>query len=134
MADNSRFNVFALTDASLAGNSAKALSILNHLQAEGDDPLKILYFLCKEIRSLIRMQEKIRQGQNINGVMQSERVWQNRMSIVGTALRHHSVESLEKLLLRARNVDQSVKGLMDLKPWDEITGMILDLTRTKIAL
>lgn len=134
VADNSRFNVFALTDASLSGNTPKALKILNHLRAEGDDPLKILFFLTKEIRSLLRMQEKIRQGQNINGVMQSERVWQNRMSIVGTALRNHSVESLEKLLFRARNVDQSVKGLMDLKPWDEITGMILDITNTRTAV
>ena len=134
VADNSRFNVFALTDASLSGNTPKALNILNHLQAEGDDPLKILFFLTKEIRSLLRMQEKIRQGQNINGVMQSERVWQNRMSIVGTALRNHSVESLEKLLYRARNVDQSVKGLLDLKPWDEITGMILDITNTRTAV
>ncbi len=134
VADNSRFNIFALTDASLSGNTPKALKILNHLRAEGDDPLKILFFLTKEIRSLLRMQEKIRQGQNINGVMQSERVWQNRMSIVGTALRNHSVESLEKLLFRARNVDQSVKGLMDLKPWDEITGMILDITNTRTAI
>ena len=134
VADNSRFNVFALTDASLSGNTPKALKILNHLRAEGDDPLKILFFLTKEIRSLLRMQEKIRQGQNINGVMQSERVWQNRMSIVGNALRNHSVESLEKLLFRARNVDQSVKGLMDLKPWDEITGMILDITNTRTAV
>ena len=134
VADNSRFNVFALTDASLSGNTPQAVNILNHLQAEGDDPLKILFFLTKEIRSLLRMQEKIRQGQNINGVMQSERVWQNRMSIVGTALRNHSVESLEKLLYRARNVDQSVKGLLDLKPWDEITGMILDITNTRTAV
>ena len=134
VADNSRFNVFALTDASLAGNKGKALNILNHLRAEEDDPLKILFFLTKEIRSLLRMQEKIRQGQNINGVMQSERVWQNRMSIVGHALRGHSIDSLEKLLLRARNVDHSVKGLMDMKPWDEITGMVLDLTSTPTAI
>jgi len=134
VADNSRFNVFSLTDASLAGNSGKALHILNHLRAEGDDPLKILFFLTKEIRSLLRMQKKISQGQNINGVMQSERVWQNRTPMVGNALRNHTVVSLEKLLVSARLVDQSVKGLLDLKPWDELTGMILALCNVPISV
>ena len=134
VADSSRFNVFALADASLAGHGGKALNILNHLRAEGDDPLKILFFLIREIRTLLRMQEKISQGQNINGVMQSERVWQNRMPIVGHALRSHSISSLENMLIKARNVDQSVKGLMNLKPWDELTSMILDLTGTHTAI
>jgi len=134
VADSSRFNVFALTDASLSGHSGKALNILNHLRAEGDDPLKILFFIVKEIRGLLRMQVKVSQGQNINGVMQAERVWQNRMPIVGHALRQHSVESLEALLLRARRVDQSVKGLLDLRPWDEITGMVLGLSGTQTAV
>jgi DNA polymerase-3 subunit delta len=127
VADSSRFNVFALIDATLAGDSGKALNILNHLQAEGDDPLKILFFLTKEIRILLRMQAKINQGQNINGVMQGERVWQNRIAPVSTALRNHTPDSLEQLLLHARLVDQSVKGLMKLKPWDELTDMVMAL-------
>ncbi|MDG1851817.1 MAG: hypothetical protein P8J44_06855, partial [Gammaproteobacteria bacterium] len=62
------------------------------------------------------------------------RVWQNRMPIVGHALRSHSISSLENMLIKARNVDQSVKGLMNLKPWDELTSMILDLTGTHTAI
>ena len=134
VADSSRFNVFALVDAALAGQAGKALNILNHLRAEGDDPLKLLYFLTREVRVLLRMQEKITQGQNINGVMQAERVWQNRTSIVGHALRQHNVKSLENLLLQARLVDQSVKGLLDLPPWDEVTMMVLSLAGMPVAL
>lgn len=133
VADSSRFNVFALTDASLAGNPGKALNILNHLRSEGDDPLKILFFLTREIRSLLRMQVKIQQGQNINGVMQSERVWQNRMQIVGNALNNHSIASLEKLLVLSRQVDQSVKGLLNLRPWDELSAIVLELCNTSTA-
>ena len=127
VADNSRFNVFGLIDACLAGTDAKALTILNHLRAEGDDPLKILHFVTKEIRNLLRMREKIQSGQNVNGVMQAERVWQNRTGIVGNALRTHTIASLEYLLLRARNVDQSVKGMLDRRPWDELACMTLEL-------
>ena len=134
VADSSRFSVFALLDTSLAGQTGKALNMLSHLRAEGDDPLKILFFVTREIRSLLRMQEKISQGQNINGVMQSERVWQNRMAAVGTALRNHNLRSLEKILLQARLVDQSVKGLMHRKPWDDLTSMIIALANPNIKL
>lgn len=134
VADSSRFNVFALADACLAGQTGKALNILNHLKAEGDDPLKLLFFLTREIRSLLRMLGKVRQGQNINGVMQSERVWQNRMSLVGHALRSHDIDGLERLLLKARRVDQSVKGLLDASPWDEITAIVLGLCNTPTAV
>lgn len=134
VADSSRFNVFVLIDACLAGQAGKALNMLNHLRAEGDDPLKLLFFLTREIRSLLRMQARIRNGENINGVMQAERVWQNRTAAVGTALRNHDRESLETLLLNARLVDQSVKGLLRRKPWDELTGMILALANPAMAL
>lgn len=133
VADSSRFNVFALTDTSLAGNSQQALNILNHLRTEGEDPLKILFFITREIRSLLRMAARVRQGQNINGVMQSERVWQNRMPMVGNALRRHTIHSLEGLLLKAKLVDQSVKGLQGAKPWDVLAGMILILAGTETA-
>jgi DNA polymerase-3 subunit delta len=132
VADSSRFNVFALSDSSLAGQSGKALNILNHLRAEGEDPLKILFFLTREIRSLMRMQARIRQGHNINGVMQAERVWQNRTAIVGSALRNHTMDTLENLLLDARLVDQSVKGMLKRKPWDELNSMVLKLANPDI--
>jgi hypothetical protein len=54
--------------------------------------------------------------------------------MVSTALHNHSVASLEKLLMKARLVDQSVKGILDLKPWDELTGMILSLCNVPSAV
>jgi len=53
---------------------------------------------------------------------------------VGTALRNHSVDSLEQLLLKARLVDQSVKGLMKLKPWDELTDIVLGLSHCQTVI
>jgi len=134
VADNSRFNVFALTDTSMSGNPGQALNILNHLRAEGDDPLKVLFFITREIRTLLRMQGRISMGENMNGVMQSERIWQNRMPIVGNALRRHTIDSLESLLLKAKKVDQSVKGIDDAKSWDELASMVMALSGTPTPL
>lgn len=130
--DNSRFTVFALTDACLGGNSGRALNILNHLQAEGEECLFILNMLCREIRALAGIKADVEQGMNPHSAMQTRGVWQNRQTLVSSALDRHSHGSLQKLLDRARIVDQSVKGLRDDKPWDELANVALGLANPRL--
>lgn len=132
--DNSRFTVFALTDACLGGNSGRALNILNHLQAEGEECLFILNMLCREIRALAGIKTDIDQGHNPHAAMQSRGVWQNRQQLVSGALERHSHTSLQKLLDRARIVDQSVKGLLDNRPWDELASVTLGLSNPRLLV
>jgi len=132
--DNSRFTVFALTDACLGGNSGRALNILNHLQAEGEEALFILNMLCREIRALAGIKADVNNGMNPHSAMQTRGVWQNRQSLVSGALERHSTGSLQKLLDRARVVDQSVKGLLDNRPWDEIASLTLGLSNPRLLV
>jgi DNA polymerase-3 subunit delta len=132
--DNSRFTVFALTEACLAGNSGRALNVLNHLQAEGEECLFILNMLCREIRTLAGIKADVDQGLNSHSAMQTRGVWQNRQALVSGALDRHSHSSLQKLLDRARIVDQSVKGLLNSKPWDELASVTLGLSNPRLLV
>jgi DNA polymerase-3 subunit delta len=132
--DNSRFTAFALTDACLGGNSGRALNILNHLQAEGEEALFILNMLCREIRALAGIMADVSQGMNPHSAMQQRGVWQTRQSLVSGALDRHSAGSLQKLLDRARVVDQSVKGLLHNKPWDELANITLGLSNPRLLV
>ena len=134
MADSSRFNVFSLIDDALQGHSSRALNILQHLQAEGEDALKILNFVCREIRNLIAMAAQVEQGQNINDVMQQNRVWGKRMPVVGMALSRHDSIALETMLEHAARIDQSVKGLNRLNTWDELNTLLMILSGKDLAL
>lgn len=134
VADSSRFNVYTLIDACLEGHSARALKILNHLQAEGEDCLKILSPLCYQVRNLAMMAAETEQGRSIPAVLQAHGVWSNRTQLVGSALQRHSRGSLQALLERARLVDQSVKGLLDKRPWDELAGMVLGLSNARLLV
>lgn len=134
VADSARFNVFTLIDTAIAGNSARALNILYHLKAESEDPLKILNFICKEIRSLCKMALQLENGQSISAVMQSERVWRNKMGPVSTALNNHSLAQLQAFLNDASLIDQSVKGLNKLNTWDELSRMILSMSGDNLDL
>jgi DNA polymerase III subunit delta len=132
--DSSRYGIFSLTDACLAGNTERALKILQHLEAEGEDCLFIVNMLCRELRSLSAMRGELDTGQNINGVLQNHRVWSSRSQIVTRALQLHDQKSVLDLLDRARKVDQAVKGLLNLKPWDEVTDLVLGFSNPRLLV
>lgn len=134
VADSSRFDVFALTDACLAGNAERALRVLTHLEAEGEECLGLSFMLCREIRALSAMLADMDQGQPLNGVLQNHRVWSNRVPLVTKALERHNQRSLLALLERARRVDQAVKGLLDLRPWDELANLALGLSNPRLLV
>lgn len=134
VADSSRFNAFTLCDACLAGNTERALKVLQHLQAEGEQALGVLSLLCREIRALCAMLDDLAAGHNINAVLQNHRVWNNRSAIVRRALQVHDQRSLQGLLARARRVDQSVKGLLDDKPWDDLAGLVVKFSDPRLLV
>jgi DNA polymerase III subunit delta len=49
--DGARFNVLALTEAIGAGDAARALRVLAGLRAEGDEPLRLLWWLLRGLRA-----------------------------------------------------------------------------------
>lgn len=134
VSDSSRFNGYVLVDACLAGNSERALKILQHLQVEGEACLSLLSTMCREIRNLSAMLDDIAKGQNIHGVLQNHRVWSNRKDCVTNALQTHDQGTLLRLLGLARKVDQSVKGLLNLKPWDEMASLVLGLSNPRLLV
>ncbi len=50
-ANSARFDVLRLTQAIGAGNAARALRILAGLRAEGDEPLRVLWWLVRALRN-----------------------------------------------------------------------------------
>jgi len=80
------------------------------------------------------MQLKLKQGERLPAVMQSERVWSNRTSLVSRALNTHTIQSLEILLHKSAGIDQAVKGMHDASPWDELSDIVIGLANKPLAL
>jgi DNA polymerase-3 subunit delta len=129
VADNARYNLFALIDSALLGDATGAMKMLHGLRAEGVEPAVILWGLSREIRLLYQCQTEIGRGQAQQRVLQSQRVWDKRKPIVGAGLARHSLVDLAELLHRANLADQSIKGLADGDPWQHLSQLTLDLAR-----
>ena len=127
VADSSRFNVYQLVDAALLGDNSRSQKILAGLQNEGIYPLIILGAVTRELRALLPMLEKREQGQGINAIIQTARVWFNRKKAVSTALQRISKNEVWQLLEHVRQIDQSIKGMSSANPWDELSLLLLKL-------
>jgi len=133
IADNSRYDVYNLIDSALLGESARCLKILTSLKGEGIYPLIILSAITRELRSLLHLIEQKETGQSISAIIQSNRVWFNRKEAVTKALKRSNSKDSWKMLSRARKIDQAIKGMSPVNPWDEISSLILELSGQNIS-
>lgn len=120
VADSARFDIFSLVDEALRGQPARATRMLYGLQAEGMDPVLILWALAREIRALAQMAEIFNQGGSIDQAMAKHWVWDKRKPLVRQALQRGKLIVWRQLLARCAQVDRLIKGMGTGKVWNEL--------------
>ena len=130
VADSSRFDVFKLVDAALAGDARRALKILGGVRTEGVEPVIVMWALTREIRTLAGLADRIRNGSDLSAAMRSARVWQNRQGLVRACIGRHAPGDFFRLLKLAREADAAAKGQLRADPWQLATRIVVDLAST----
>lgn len=110
LADQARFDVYALTDGCLAGDFSRVLRIKQRLQSEGIEPVIVVWALAREIRLLAAISAAASTGQNRSAVFKQHRVWSAREAAVNLAVDRLGSEACYQLLEQVAHLDQSVKG------------------------
>ncbi len=110
LADQARFDVYALTDAALLGDFSRVLRIKSRLKSEGVEPVIVIWALVKEIRMLAAITAGEQMGNSRNQLFKEHRVWSKREPIVGAALTRLNVSQCAEALEKAAHLDQTVKG------------------------
>lgn len=131
MGDSSRFTVFDLLDASLAGQRRMALKMLRRLALEGEEPLKLLALIRREILNLRAMRTAVNEGSRTEQVMKQHRVFGQRTAATAAALGRINLEQCDGLLARLTWVDQGVKGALLNDVWEMLENIIVTLSGTR---
>ncbi len=121
--DSARFDVFALSDACLAGEQARSVRVLMGLQREGVEPLVILWALTRELRTLSGLAVEFERGLRMDQVLAG--IWERRRPLLSQALRRIGTRRSEDLLRRAARVDRAVRGAADAEPWEAMLDLVL---------
>jgi DNA polymerase-3 subunit delta len=118
ISDSSRFDLFDIPNAALAGDRARVNRVIKGLAAEGTPEPLVLWVLARELRLLARAAFAARRSAiELEALFTSERVGQSRRGHIRDALRRLSPSLLQALLARCAEVDRQIKGLEPGDPW-----------------
>jgi len=110
LADQARFDVYALSDVCLKGDFQRVLRIKGRLQSEGIEPVIVIWALVREVRLLAAISAGLQAGQNRSMLFKQNRIWAKREPVVNAALRRINSMGWYQLLEQAGHLDQTVKG------------------------
>jgi DNA polymerase III subunit delta len=118
IADSSRYDLFAVPDAALAGDRARMHRIIDGLAAEGTAEPLVLWVLAREVRLLARAAFAARSGARaLDTFLTAERVWQNRQGPLRAALRRLPSARLQALIGQCALADRQIKGQEPGEAW-----------------
>jgi DNA polymerase-3 subunit delta len=125
--NQSRFSLFELQDALLAGQTEKALKILVSLQREEIEPQLLYWAFNRELTLLVHLKKAQVNRQSLTPLFQQERVWASRQKLFEQALSRLSLPKLVNAVNLLGELEQSIKVDFNL-PWDKITQLTLHMT------
>jgi len=129
VANSSRYDVYKLTDAALAGDANRSVKILGGLRAEGVEPVIVMWALTRELRTLATLDDVIRQGGDLGGAMQKSGVWRNRQGLVRSCIGRHQHGDFHKMLKATGRADAAAKGQRAGNPWHMATDIVVGLSQ-----
>jgi DNA polymerase-3 subunit delta len=124
-----RYDVFKLSEAVLGGQVARALRMLEGLQAEGEAAVLVHWNLAEDIRALQRVKSAARSGKPIGMALREARVWGAKEKLFERIVPGLDDDALAALLQAAHICDGLVKGLRHpdwpSEPWDGLRRLAL---------
>lgn len=119
--DSARYDVYQLADAALAGDTGRALHVLDGLRSEGVEAPLVVWALVRDLRSLAALawEKTTRKHSQV-----ASETWYSRRKPVESAVTRVRVRECHALLLRAGEVDGIVKGRTPGQPWEAVAGLV----------
>ena len=134
VADCARFSIFDLVDAVLAGDTGRAVRILNALRAEAVAPPLVLWSLTDQLRVLVTISLLLQRGSKFD--LATKNIWKMRRPLIKRALSRLSSRRLYSMLRQCARIDRVIKGIEAGREWEELLQLTLkmcgqDLFRTE---
>jgi len=124
-----RYDVFKLGEAVLAGQVARALRMLEGLEAEGEAAVLVHWTLAEDIRGLKRVKEAVAAGKPLPIALRDARAWGAKERLFERAVGVASERALAELLAAAQVCDGLVKGIphpeWPADPWQALKRLVL---------
>jgi DNA polymerase-3 subunit delta len=127
IADVARYDVFAASEAWLAGDAARTLRVLSVLEAEGEAVTLAVWQMGEDVHALASVIAQVRDGVPSGVAIRNARVWGKRQAALGEAVRRVPPAQIPGMLAALARLDALAKGLGRGNPWDDLAALALVL-------
>jgi DNA polymerase III subunit delta len=132
--DVARYDIPKLADAIWSGQVARALHMLDALQAEGESAVYVHWTLAEDVRGLARARSALDAGKPMPMALQEARAWGQKEKLYERLLPQLAAPLLATWLQAAHECDGLVKGLQHPSwpagPWPALRRLVLMLLQT----
>ena len=126
VADSSRFDIFELTRAALAGDGGRTIRMLDGLRSEGVEPGNIYMPLMWELRRVCLIAYSFNRGEPLDKAFTGQRVWdQKHKRDIRAALQRHKLKYLQFLLRQADYIDRMIKSSDRELAWNTLQLLLM---------
>ncbi len=127
--DVARYDIAKLAEAVWGGQVARALRMLDGLQAEGESAVFVHWSLAEDLRALARARAALDDGKPLPLALKEARAWGLKERLFERVLPALADHQLAHLLAAASICDGIVKGLKHPEwphePWDALQRLVL---------
>ena len=138
VSQSARYSHFVLVDACLAGQTGRALKILESLQTEGFVTTQIRWAMQSALEQLSGLKLAQSTGSLNERVWQAMRIWRNKQRLYQTALSRLNGSQIECLLQSCATLDRVSKGQQDSdypdQDWLQLKALISAFSGLKLQL
>ena len=117
VADSARYDVFKLVEAALAGDSQRAVHMLQALRAEGEQVPGLVPILAMELVKIAGLARVASTGGNLMNAMRDARIWDSKQALFRRAMERHPASRWETFVAEAGRIDLIAKGRLGGDPW-----------------
>ena len=132
-----RYDVAKLSDAIWAGQTARALRVLDGLQAEGEAAVRVHWTLAEDIRAVARAHAALQGGKPLPMAIKSAGVWGQKEKMLERVLPLFAGHQVASLLDAASICDGIAKGLKHPdwphEPWAALRRWVLAMLEVSAA-
>lgn len=131
VADSARYDVFALVEAALGGEPARAVRMLATLRAEGEQVPGLMGWVSGELGKVAGFAATAARGGNVAAEMKAARIWDSKQALYTRALARHSAGRWASLAIECGRIDRMAKGRLDGDPWLTLERLLVAVGEAK---
>ena len=125
LVNQSRLDVFDLSDALLSGNARSITKVMLKLKQENIEPTIVLWAIVREAQSLQAMQKSLISGTPLANVLKQHKVWKNKIPTTELALQRLPMQHLDAINLALSEFDLAYKQHQHIDAYQHILHIAL---------